>query len=86
LAAGRGARSSGSRRALEDGSHLLRFQSDAATRDRLERIVAAEADCCSFLDLALGERDGELVLTVAAPADAQPVADDLALAFAGGRA
>lgn len=48
--------------------------------------MAAEADCCSFLDLALGERDGELVLTVAAPADAQPVADDLALAFAGGRA
>jgi hypothetical protein len=73
-------------RALEDGRHVLRFQPGPATRDRLERIVAAEADCCSFLDLDLTERDGELVLTIAAPADAQLVADGLALAFAGGSA
>lgn len=73
-------------RALEDGRHVLRFQSDPATRDRLERIVAAESDCCSFLDLTLAERDGELVLTIAAPTDGQFVADDLALAFAGGQA
>jgi hypothetical protein len=73
-------------RALEDGSHVLRFRAGATTRRRLDEIVAAEADCCSFLDLELAERDGELVLTIAAPVDAQPVADDLALAFAGGRA
>lgn len=71
--------------ALERGHHVLRFPSDAATRDRLEWIVAAEADCCSFLDLDLAERDGELVPTIAAPADAQPVADELALAVAGGQ-
>jgi hypothetical protein len=67
-----------------DRRHTLRFRRDPATRRRLEEIVAAEAECCSFLDLDLAERDGELVLTVAAaPAAGQPVADELALAFVG---
>ncbi len=72
-------------RRLADGRHVLRFRADAATRARLDEIVAAEADCCSFLDLALVDSDGELVLAISAPDDAQPVADDLALAFAGVR-
>lgn len=66
--------------------HLLRFRSDALTRRRLEEIVAAEAKCCSFLDLELDERGGELVLSVAAPEDGQPVADELVAAFAGASA
>lgn len=65
-----------------DGSrHLLRFRADAATRRRLEEIVAAEAKCCSFLDLTLETRDEELVLSVAAPGDGQLLADGLAAAF-----
>lgn len=63
--------------------HLLRFRSDAGTRKRLEEIVAAEAECCSFLDLALEEGGGELVLSIAAPQDGQAVADGLAATFAG---
>lgn len=70
----------------DDGRHLLRFRSDAETRKRLEEIVAAEAECCSFLDLALGERGGELILSLAAPQEGQAVADELAAAFAGARA
>lgn len=66
--------------------HLLRFRSDAETRRQLEAIVAAEAECCSFLDLTLEEDGSELVLTVAAPEDGQAVADELAAAFAGARA
>lgn len=66
----------------DDTRHLLHFRADAATRRRLEEIVAAEAECCSFLDLRLGERAGELVLSVAAPVDGRPVADELAAAFA----
>jgi hypothetical protein len=67
-----------------DGNrHLLRFNIDPDTRRRLEAIVAAEAKCCSFLDLSLEERGGELVLSVSAPPDGQPVADELAAAFAG---
>ncbi|MEX2106269.1 MAG: hypothetical protein WD810_05160 [Solirubrobacterales bacterium] len=68
----------------ENGKHTLRFRPDPGTRRRLEEIVAAEAECCSFLDLSLSERDGELILTLAAPEHGQPVADELAVAFAGG--
>ncbi len=68
----------------EGGRHILRFRFDPTTRHRLAQIVAAEAECCSFLDLALTEHDGELILTLAAPAEAQPVVDELAVAFAEG--
>ncbi len=73
-------------RAVEDGRHVLRFRADATTRDRLDAIVATEADCCPFLDLSLVEDADELVLTIEAPDDAQPVADDLARAFGGAAA
>jgi hypothetical protein len=68
-------------RSAEGDTHSLRFRSDPATRRRLERIVAAEAECCAFLDLDLRSDGGELVLTIAAPPDGQPVAEQLALAF-----
>ena len=51
----------------ENNRHLLRFRNDAATHRRLEELVAAEARCCPFLDLALEESDDELILTVIAP-------------------
>ncbi len=66
-----------------DGHHVLRFRADDTTRKRLEELVAAEAECCSFLDLTLTERTGELVLTIAAPDEGQPLADAVALAFSG---
>ena len=69
-------------RSVENGRHLLRFHSNGSTRRRLEDIVAAEAECCSFLDLSLREEEGELVLSIAAP-DAQALADELAAGFAG---
>jgi hypothetical protein len=66
------------------GKHTLRFRPDPTTRSRLEEIVAAEAECCSFLDLKLTEYEGELILTLAAPEDGQPIADELAATFVGG--
>jgi hypothetical protein len=68
-------------RKVDDGRHLLRFRADATTRHRLEEIVAAEAQCCAFLDLSLSDEGGELLLSIAAPSDAQAVADGLAAAF-----
>ena len=68
---------------LEGGRQVLRFRADDATRRRLEEIVAAEALCCSFLDLALCQEAGELVLTITASDEAQPVAASLAVAFTG---
>jgi len=68
-------------RQLDGGRHLLRFGADAATRRRLEEIVAAEMACCAFLDLSLTEGGGELHLSIVAPGDGQAVADGLAAAF-----
>ena len=62
---------------------VLRFRATPDTRRRLERIVAAEAECCAFLGLELCEEQGELRLTVSAPEGAEPVASGLVEAFAG---
>jgi hypothetical protein len=62
--------------------YRLRFRRDPETRRRLEAIVAAEAECCSFLDLRLAEENGELVLLIAAPQGGHLVAKQLAAAFA----
>jgi hypothetical protein len=71
-----------SRRA-EGGPHLLCFRADVATRLCLEEIIAAEAECCSFLDLSLDQQPGQIVLSIAAPGDAEALAEGLANAFAG---
>lgn len=70
----------------EGGRRLLRFRKSEEARRRLEEIVAAEAECCSFLDLSVGEEDDWLVLSIAAPAGAEAVADELATAFSGRKA
>jgi hypothetical protein len=70
-------------RSSDDERHLLRFRSDPVTRRRLEAIVASEAKCCTFLNLALDEQGGDLVLSASAPQDGQPIADELAAAFTG---
>lgn len=67
------------------GAHTLRFRLDEQTRHRLEQIVDAEAKCCSFLDLTIEERDGELILALDAPAEGRPVADELVSAFSATR-
>jgi hypothetical protein len=60
----------------------LRFPADAATRERLEAIVAAEAHCCPFLTFALDENGDELALSIGASSDeAEPIATELRDAF-----
>jgi hypothetical protein len=73
-------------RSADGARHLLRFRSDPDTRRRLDAIVAAEAKCCSFLGLSLAEEGGELVLSISASQDGQPLADELAAAFSGAAA
>ena len=65
-----------------DPDGTLRFRADAPTRQRLETVVAAEAKCCSFLDMRLRPDGGELTLTIVAPAGGETVARELADAFA----
>jgi hypothetical protein len=71
---------------IADDEHVLCFRADPATRRRLQDIVAAEAECCSFLDLSLSEEADAMVLSIAAPNDGQALADGLAAAFAASRA
>jgi hypothetical protein len=61
---------------------VLRFRADEQTRARLEAIIAAESRCCSLLSFDLREQAGALLLTISAPAGAEPLALDLVNAFA----
>jgi hypothetical protein len=65
----------------KDGVHTLRFRHEEGTRHRLEQIAAAEAQCCSFLDLSIGEHDSQLILTIAAAEGGEQLAEALALTF-----
>jgi len=70
-------------RRADGDRQLLCFRADDETHRRLEAIVAAEAECCSFLELSLERQGGKLVLSIAAPRAGRPVAEELAAAFAG---
>src|SRR5262249_49102519 len=69
-----------------DDGHRLLFHTDEDIRKRLEGIVDAEAECCAFLDLSLDEEGGELILWIAAPREAEALANGLAAAFGDGQA
>jgi hypothetical protein len=62
---------------------VLRFRGDLGTRERLEAVIAAESACCSFLAFDLREDASELMLRIAAPEGAEPLAFDVIGAFAG---
>jgi hypothetical protein len=76
------------RRALLDvrttGTHArLSFAPGAGVRDRVEAIVAAESQCCAFLDMTVGDRADTVLLTIDAPEGAEPVLAELVAAFRG---
>ena len=60
---------------------VLRFASRGDAARRLEQIVAAEAECCPFLELTLERRRDTIVLTIEAPEGAQNVLEELVGAF-----
>jgi hypothetical protein len=61
---------------------VLRFKPDRRTRAQLDRIVAAESECCPFLQMTV--REGEaLELTIDGPDDAAPVIAELAGTISG---
>jgi hypothetical protein len=70
--------------AVEGSRHILRFQGSRKTRRQLEEIVAAEADCCSFLELSLRADGEDLLLSIAAPEHAKELGDQLANSFENG--
>jgi hypothetical protein len=68
------------------GPHAeLRFAAGPGVRDRLEAIRAAESQCCAFLDIALSDEPGTVVLTIDAPEGAEAILAELVDAFAADR-
>ncbi len=61
--------------------HSLSFRDDRETRTELEGVIAAERECCPFLGLTLDQGDGELVLTIDAGSEGEPIAAELARMF-----
>ena len=62
---------------------VLRFRATPAVHERLQSLLAAEAECCPFLRLELRRRGDELHLAISAPEGAEPVTAGLVEAFAG---
>jgi hypothetical protein len=61
---------------------VLEFAADDATRGRLDRVLAAEAECCPFLDMRVSEGE-TLELSVDGPDEAAPLIADLVGAIRG---
>ena len=61
----------------------LVFADEPRTRSRLLAVVAAEASCCPFLDLAMDSTPEGISLTIAGPPEAIPIVADLAASFEG---
>jgi hypothetical protein len=51
----------------------LRLRDTPHIEQRTRELVAAESECCAFLDFTLGREDGDLVLHITGPPDARPV-------------
>lgn len=64
-----------------EGRAVLRFRPDPALRERLEAVVAAEAECCAFLDLRLDHQADATVLAISAPGGGGELVHGLAAAF-----
>jgi hypothetical protein len=64
----------------DHGPVILHFKADSATRAELRRIVAAEAECCAFLQMKLTE-GASLNLAIEGPPEAGPVIEELVSAF-----
>jgi hypothetical protein len=67
----------------EAGRAVLRFRSGPDVARRVDAVVAAEAECCAFLDFHVEHGSEATVLTIAAPDDAAAIVHELAGAFAG---
>ena len=67
----------------EPGRAVLRFRAEPGIRRRVEAIVAAESECCAFLDFRLEHGAEATVLTVSSPHGGGEAVQMLAAAFDG---
>jgi hypothetical protein len=64
---------------------ILRFRSGAQMRRRIDEIVEAESRCCAFLDFRVEEAGAATLLTISAPAGAEPALSEFAALFTAAR-
>ncbi len=62
----------------------LRFRAEGDTHKRLAAFVAAESECCAFLDMTLREEPEAVELAITAPPGAEPVLKSIVAAFSEG--
>jgi len=67
----------------DDGRVVLRFRGNSAIRERVEALVAAERECCAFLDFRVEHGPDAIVLTISAPDGGAEMLHEFALTFAG---
>jgi hypothetical protein len=67
----------------EEGRAVLRFRPDPSIRERVEAAVAAESECCAFLDFEVAHGEEATVLTISAPNGGAETVHELAAALAG---
>jgi hypothetical protein len=53
----------------------VRLRDTPEIERRVRELVAAESECCAFLDFTLGRDDDAIVLEIAGPDEARPVID-----------
>ena len=69
--------------AQDAGRAVLRFRPDPGIRQRVDAIVAAESECCAFLDFKIEHGDAATVLTISAPNGGGEMVHELAAMLAG---
>jgi hypothetical protein len=60
---------------------VLRFVPRPGIRERVEQLVAAESECCAFLDFTITHERDATVVAVVSPPDGAPVMHELADLF-----
>jgi hypothetical protein len=64
-------------RTTTDTGLRVRLRDTPQIEQRTRELVAAESECCAFLDFDLGREHGALVLDISGPEDARPVIEML---------
>jgi hypothetical protein len=57
---------------------VLRFSRRPGIREQVEQLVAAESECCAFLDFTIRHERDATVLTIVSPPNGAPVLHELA--------
>ena len=67
----------------DEGRAMIRFRPDLSVRERVEAVVAAESECCAFLEVEVAHDEDATVLTISAPNGGAEMVHELAAALAG---